>query len=323
MPIPDPFWKWLESRPNCAAVMAEWRGVADGMWSVVEPMLRPMAHSATSYPNPRPHGRPLKVVHHNDGSVVAVDEDDWQNRLELDPRDVILHQLDLRALRKAIRDALDGVKIARTSVASSATRIRIGNWEPKKAASFASYLLRCRNPGLLRKEVQNLILGYKKPGAILLTPTRANWGEDLDDTARDRKMLLVSLDEVLDAGESGFSETAAWEEYLQAFSQMVKLTLPSNYRNKRPIARRASLMANVEKIKKALVDHIRSARDGVVASIDAGSGARLVSSLKKTHLAKLADLKPYHITRCFDADPQLERLYQIANDPEEVLRFGK
>ena len=104
---------------------------------------------------------------------------------------------------------------------------------------------------------------------------------------------------------------------------MVKLTLPSNYRNKKPIARRASLMVKAEKLKAALVDHIRSARDGVVANIDADRGARLVKFLTKSELAKLAGLEPYHVTRCFEADPQLRRLYEIANDPEQLLRYGK
>ena len=40
-------------------------------------------------------------------------------------------------------------------------------------------------------------------------------------------------------------------------------------------------------------------------------------------LAKLAGLEPYHITRCFQADPQLKQLHEIANDPEQLIRFGR
>ena len=152
---------------------------------------------------------------------------------------------------------------------------------------------------------------------------RATNADRRESAARTGNMLLVPLSEVVSFEDDGFVETESWEEYLQAFAQMVKLTLPSNYRNKKPNARRASLMAKAEKVRNALVDHIRSARDGVVANMDAGNGLRLVRFLSKTDLAKLAGLSPYHITRCFAADPQLDRLYQIANDPEQLLRFGK
>ena len=72
-----------------------------------------------------------------------------------------------------------------------------------------------------------------------------------------------------------------------------------------------------------MADNIRSARDGVVANMDAGHGARLVKFLTKTDLAELSGLKPYHITRCFKAESQLNQLYQIANNPEKLLRYGK
>ena len=323
MSSPESLWRWLESRPSRTAVMAEWRRAAGGALPAVEPMLKPLDRPATSYPNPRPHGRPLKVVHHNDGSVVAFDEEDWQNRLNLSPAEVVLHQLDLRALRKAVCGALDGVNIVKTPVDQSATRIQIGNWEPKKAASFPVYLLLCASRNALHQQVLELRHQCRHPGAILLTPSRVNWNDTIEATARSGKMLLVPICEIVKSSGGNLAETESWEQYLQAFAQMVRLTLPSNYRNKRPNVRRAPLMAKVDKVRRALVDHIRSARDGVIAGIDAGAGTRLVSFLTKSELAKLADLEPYHVTRCFQADPQLERLYHIANDPEELLRFGK
>jgi hypothetical protein len=68
-------------------------------------------------------------------------------------------------------------------------------------------------------------------------------------------------------------------------------------------------------VKKALVEHIHSARDHVVASMDAGRGAVLPMKMTKVQLATQAKLKPYHISRCFKADMQLARLLEIANDP--------
>ena len=302
--------------------MAEWRDRAQGALCALKGMLAPLERRARIYPNPR-GGQPLKIVRHRNGTVVAVDESDWRNRVNLQPGDDVLYRLDLRALRKALCDALDGVNIGKTAVDQTAHYLQLGNWEPKKAASFPVYLLLCASRNALRQQVLELQHQCRRPGAILLTPSRVNWSDTIEAAARSGKMLLVPICEVVEFTGGKLAETECWEEYLQAFAQMVRLTLPSNYRNKRPNARRASLMAKAEKVRKALVDHIRSARDGVVASIDAEAGARLVRFLTKSDLAKLADLEPYHVTRCFAADPQLERLYQIANDPEELLRFGK
>jgi len=302
--------------------MAEWREHADGAFAVLQGMLAPLERRARIYPNPR-GGRPLKIVRHRDGTVVAVDENDWRNRVDLQPGEDVLYRLDLRALRKALCDALDGVTIARTPVDQAARCLRLGNWEPKKAASFPVHLLLCGSRNVLRQQVLELQHHHRQPGAILLTPSRVNWSDTIEAEARAGKMLLAPICEVVAPTGAGLAEAAGWEEYLQAFAQMIELTLPSNYRNKKPNARRASLMAKVEKVRNALVDHIRSARDGVVANMDAGNGLRLVRFLSKTDLAKLAGLSPYHITRCFAADPQLDRLYQIANDPDQLLRFGK
>jgi len=305
-----PFWKWLEARPSRTAVMAEWCVRAGAAMVAVQPMLQPLGRPAIAYPNPRRGGLPLKIVHHRDGSIIGIDDEDWQNRLRLHGDDVVLYRLDLRVLRK-------------TPVNQAARCLQVGNWEPKKAASFPVRLLLYPSRTTLRQEVLDFQSKCTRPGAILLTPTQINWDDNLEMITRSRKMQLVTVAEIVEADGPSLRETPAWEEYLQAFAQMVRLELPSNYRNKKPNARRASLMAKVEKVKNAMVNHIRSARDGVVANIDAGNESRLVCFLSKTDLAKIAGLEPYHITRCFDADPQLKRLYQVANDPEELLRFGK
>ena len=318
-----PFWKLLEARASRTAVIADWQTVAGDSLPAAHTLLRPLDEPATGYPNPRPHGWLMKVVRHTDGTIVAIDERDWENRFELTPQDIVLYQLDLRKLRMMLCGTLHCLNIAKTPVDQAARSLQIGNWEPKKAASFPVYFLLCPNRTALRLEVLDLLSNCIRPGAILLTPTRANWNDNLATVTRSRKMLLVAVADIVETDGSSFRETPAWEEYLQAFAQMVKVTLPSNYRNKKPNARRASLMAKVEKVKNALVDHVRSARDSVVANMDAGNGARLVRFLTKTDLAGLAGLEPYHVTRCFKADPQLKRLYQIANDPEELLRFGR
>ena len=323
MPGLNPFWHLLETRPSRKAVTEQWRRVTGECYPIVKPLLSPTDEPATRYPDPERPGKWLRVVPHIDGTVVALDDDDWQRRFSLNRADIILHRLDLQALRKRLCDVLASVTIARTPPDAPSSLCQIGNWEPKKAVSFPVCLLLSQDASGLDRMILNLIAMRPKRGALLFTPTRANWTEAIDAKARSHRLMLIALAEVVDATPEGFAESSAWEEYLQAFCQMVGTTLPANYRNRAPLPRRASLMANVEKLKNALVEHIRSMRDCVVASIDSGDGARIVGMLNKSQIGRLAGLKPYQVTRCFDADPQLQRLYEMANDPEQVLRFGR
>ncbi|MCK4626404.1 MAG: hypothetical protein KAV00_13885, partial [Phycisphaerae bacterium] len=254
------FWRLLETRSSRVAVMAEWRTIARDSLPAIRPLLRPIDRPATAYPNPRPCGWPMKVVRHADSSIVAIDERDCRHRLNLKPEDVVLYQLDLRKLRTALCELLSCVNIAKTPVDQATLCLQIGRWEPKKAASFPVYLLLCRHRGLLRQEVQNLMARCKSPGAILLTPTRINWDGDLNGLTRNRKMLLVAISEVVEPADGGFQESPAWEEYLQAFCQMVKLTLPGNYRNKKPTPMRAGRTAGIDKLEKADEQHLLAAR---------------------------------------------------------------
>ena len=162
-----------------------------------------------------------------------------------------------------------------------------------------------------------------KPGEILITPTRRLWQQQLRDTACRQKMLLVPLSEVLVAGSDGFQATDSWEKYLRAFCQMVKATFPTNYLRDRPRRKRAERTAKIERIKGALVDHFRSARDHAFSSAQQGEGAELLPRPPKTMLAKMAGVKPHDITRCFRDDPQLVQLYEMADNLEDVMRFGR
>ena len=318
-----PFWRWLETRSDRTAVMVEWQQVATDCVDAVLPFLQPLDVMATSYPNPRRHGQPMKIIRHAQDDVVAIDPDDYRHRLRLTSADAVLYQLNLRDVRSMLCKVLDGVNIAKTPVDQNARFLQIGNWEPQQSASFPVYLMLCQHPRILRDELLQLQAHCDRPGAILLTPSRMNWNSQIDALARSKKMLFVPLSEVIEPEDNAFYETPAWEKYMQGFAQMVQITLPSNYRKKKPLAKRAELMAKAEKVKVALLEHIRSSRDGVVANLDAGKGATLVKFLTKTELANLAGLEPHNITRCFRADPQLKILYEIANDPEEILRYGK
>ncbi|NIA07160.1 MAG: hypothetical protein GWP14_05930 [Actinobacteria bacterium] len=320
-----PFWRFLETRSSRTAVMGEWQTIAGDLLSVIRPLLQPIDRTATAYPNPRPVGRSMKVVRHGDGTIVAIDEHDHQNRLDLNPKDVVLYQLDLRKLRTTLCGSLSCVNIAKTPVDQATHCLQIGNWEPKKAASFPVYLLLCHHRGLLKKDILSLIARSQRPGAILLTPTRMNWDSKLRELARPPKMLLVCLSEVIEGVDGGFSGAPAWEEYLKSFCQMVKLELPSSYRNKKPVPMRGTRSANIEKLEKALERHIKSSRDYAHTAKQQGRVPKLLPRPTRTVLGKQVGLSPSQVSRCMN-DPRarlLKLLWHTADSLEDVMKYKR
>jgi len=319
------FWQLLEQRPSRAAVMAEWAEIAGEALPAIQPLLRPAARCATAYPDERSPGRRLKVVRHGDGTFVAIDDQDWQHRRTLTPGDVVLHELDLKSLRGALCAALSCVNISRTPIERAASVLRIGNWEPKKAASFPVYMLICSSRAALRAATLDRVAAVGKPGAILLTPTRAHWSDELEALARSRKLLLVATSEVVDASDGSLQETPAWEEYLQAFAQMVKLTLPGNYRNKKPVPIRGTRAANIEKLEKELEKHLLAARDHAHSLRDRGLEPVLLPRPAQKDLAARAGLEEYDVSRCLGdrRAKVLKILWETGDSLEAVMKYQR
>jgi len=319
------FWEWLESRPGRTAVRKEWRSVANTWAPAIGPMLAPLDRRATVYPNPRPHGLPMKIVVHRDGQVVAIDERDWQHRVALRPEDIILHQLDLRRLRTALCNTLDGLNVAKTPVDQDTGRLQIGNWEPKKAARFPVHLLLCQHRGLLRRQISQLTATDKPTGAILLIPTRMNWDDELISLTRQNSMLLVPLCEIIAPMATVLHETPAWDEYLQAFCQMVKLTLPANYRNTSAAPMRGKRTANIELLEKELEEHLAAARDYAFTLQQRGREPALLPRPEQKDLAKRVGITQSAVSRCLN-DPRarmLKILWRTADSLEDVMRYGR
>jgi hypothetical protein len=309
----------LELRVCRTAVMDEWRRVAGVHFPVIEPLLHPTGELAKWYPSTMGL---LRVVHHQDGTIVAVHEDDWQKRKNLTHADIVFYQLDLSLLRKVIVDTLGGMEISRTPIENMCRILQIGNWEPKKAASFPVYLLLCPLRTDLEREVFTLIANGAK-GGILLTPTRVTWDERINILARNNKLLLVPVCEVLDVPNGNFVETPAWEEYLQSFCQMVKLSLPSNYRNNKPPPMRGSRLANIERLQSELSAHLLSAKDHAMSRIDRDLEPELLPRPNQTKLGLRVGLEPSDVSRCLH-DPRaamLRILWNAADSLEEVLRY--
>ena len=238
------FWEWLESRPDRTAVMDEWQQVLGGgeSISVAQRFLQPLETPSAAYPNSRRRGFPLNNACQRDGIILARDEADGQNSKKLLVGGVVQYRLCLTELRKSICSALSRVCVSRSHIEPNARSIQIGNWEPKKSALFPVHLLICSSPHDLQHEVFRQIIFNKRSGAILLTPTRMHWLDESLDAARLHNTLLVPLCEVVEADGDALLQTSDWEEYLQGFEQMVRLKLPSNYNNTKPLPMRGIML---------------------------------------------------------------------------------
>ena len=322
MPSLTPFWRLIETRTSRTAVMAEWQRIAGGCFPAVQPLLQPTGHMATMYPSAKGG---LRVIHHDDGSIVGVHERDWEQRQDLAHDDIVLYRVELPRLRKVISDALTGVQIARTPIDAADVKVHIGNWEPKKAAAFPVFLLFCSTRSLLRQRVTDLATTLPKPGAIALTPTRATWDDDLITLARNHRVLLVAADEVIDVHDDTMVEASGWNEYLAAFCQMVGTTLPANLKNKTKPAKRAPRLTAIEKIEKALEDHIRSARDHAFDLEQRGRPMALLPRPEQQDLAAHLGLSESAVSRSLNdpAATKLKILWDTAESLPDTLRFKR
>ena len=89
--------------------------------------------------------------------------------------------------------------------------------------------------------------------------------------------------------------------------------------------KRSQRTANIELLQKALIEHIKAARDHAWAAIDAGKGPRLLKHPLKKELAKQTNMSLPSVSRCFSDSGahQLRLLWETAGDLEQILRFKK
>lgn len=89
--------------------------------------------------------------------------------------------------------------------------------------------------------------------------------------------------------------------------------------------RRSNRATDIEQLKRELVEHIRSARDYAMAQIDAGKPAAILPRPAKSELGRRVGIKPYRVTRAFGdrLATELQLLWRMADDIEQVMRFGR
>lgn len=171
----------------------------------------------------------FRVVTRPSGKIIGIDVDDSTNRIKLTKTDIIKYRFDMKQFCREMCESF-GLKPSTEEIVKLSRTISWGTWEPSKGISFPITLLL---PGDdFRSQILERILRHKGAGEILMTPTRYEWKNGLEEMARENKVLLISLDEIVQMENDKLLPTQEWDEYLAAFCKMVEMDLPLQSKKK-------------------------------------------------------------------------------------------
>ncbi|MDR2441873.1 MAG: hypothetical protein LBE12_21165, partial [Planctomycetaceae bacterium] len=166
----------------------------------------------------------FRVVTRRSGKMIGIDVNDSTNRIELTKADIIKYRFDVKQFRREMCESF-GLNPSTEEIVKFSRTISWGTWEPSKGISFPITLLL---PGDdFRGQILERILRRKGAGEILMTPSRHEWNNGLEEMARENKVLLISLNEIVQMENDKLLPTQEWEEYMAAFCNMVEMDLPS------------------------------------------------------------------------------------------------
>jgi hypothetical protein len=239
--------------------------------------------------------------------------------IELKRSDIALHRLEEGKLRKALCQALE-LSAAREDPTPLPGVLRLGAWRPKPAASYPVCLLVCDGRKGPAELVANAIDRAANQSAMLITPAAA-WPEECERLAAKAKSSLALLEDLIVVQGSEWTTTPAWKDHQRAFLAAAGIKLSGNLSTKRR-RKRATRTADIEALKKQLIDEINARRAHLLNAVDREQRLDLPKRLTKATLGQLADVPAYSVTRCFQDSVELRRLYQMLKCPDDIMRFG-
>lgn len=208
-------------------VIQHWKNRLEEEFDVLSRFLYPTDESAISYP--KNLWVYYRIVVYPDGKVLGVNDEDVTDRIHLTQADIIKHKFDLKMFRREMCETF-GLKPSTDEIGKIIHGVPWGTWEPEKGIAFPVTMLFVGSD--FRGQVLERILNRKAAGEILITPTRLEWKNNLEEIARENKILLVPLNEIVQMEDGKLMLTPEWTEYLTAFCKMVEMDLPSMLREK-------------------------------------------------------------------------------------------
>jgi hypothetical protein len=199
---PSRLWTALQAVPGLCTAAAEWRALLGDEYEAASRFLRPEGRSAAAVPcaSRAVCGCSHAVVEHGPDDVVSVCRcEPWEcDTRPLTRADILLHELNLRALGDAVASALGAVP-EQASPPRVATTWGIGTLSPCAGFRFPVYLAVPEEPDDLRRAVDGLVARADGP-FLLVVPTRATVAPGcLEHLGRTHAHLLTLADDfVLD-----------------------------------------------------------------------------------------------------------------------------
>jgi len=312
-------WQALEQIPGLEASCWEWRRRLGPEHGFATRFLRTTEELAGCLPIG--NGAPHQIVIHSEKSVLAVAPDDGTTTA-LAIADVAVQTLHAGALRKGLASAL-ALRTATTPI-ERRDEFRVGAWQPQPSTSFPVQFLARSDADSYAKQI-GLLADSSVGAAIVLVPTLDHCGDEIVSMAKGRSLLLVPLIECVRVEAESLVAEDSWPEHLGAFCQLAGVSLPSPFSNKRSKRKRATRAADIESLRKELIEEVRSRREALRHAESAGLDLQLLRRPQRAEIGARAGLKPYTVTRCFaDADAgDLVRLYDMLESVEDVLRYGR
>jgi hypothetical protein len=208
-------------------VMIHWKNRLEEELELLSRFLYPTDELEDYYP--QTFWTTFRVVTRRNGKIIGIDREDSTNRIELTKADLIKYRFDLKQFRREMCENF-GLRPSTEEIVKFSCTIPWGTWEPEKGVSFPITLMFIRDD--FRGRVLERALCRKAPGEIVLTATRIEWDDRIEELARMNKVLLISLDEIVQIENDQLLPTTEWEEYMRAFCKMVDMDLPSRFQKK-------------------------------------------------------------------------------------------
>lgn len=200
-------------------VLYYWRQMLGEEFESLSRFLLPTDRLACCYPR-FDYWRDYRIVIHDDGRIVGINDEDYTDRLKLEKRDIVLYKFDLKRFRDEMCGGL-GLKASREDLEKTRWTIPRATWEPERGTTFPITLLYANND--FKGQVYERLLTRNVPGEILVTPTRLAWNDEIEQLARQNKVLLVPLGEIVQMEDDRLVPAPEWNEYLNTFRTMLGL----------------------------------------------------------------------------------------------------
>lgn len=197
-------WRSLESIPGLLAIPAFWEAHCGPDIDLVRPHLRVTDMEGSLYPCPKPHVGycPRKIVDYGNGDFAAICRDPYETceRVTLTQRDVLLQQLDIASIARALAGPL-GVRWQEPVPRGDGTW-GIGVSERRDSRSHPVFLVVLPETARFVAVVQRLLLNMAGP-FVLVAPTKRHRTLEVQEMMQARGVGFLALEDHLLRDDAG------------------------------------------------------------------------------------------------------------------------